>query len=71
MSIITIEVISAGNKDDFKRRVQDFLDKNVNMLFLDKITYGITQESRIDDEYGLLQGTLYSAIFQLEGMVKK
>lgn len=71
MAIISVEVISSGNELDFKRRVKEFLDKNENMVFLDKITYGITQETRIDDEYGLLQGTMYTAIFQVEGMVKK
>jgi len=70
MSIITIEVISAGNEDDFKRKVNAFLDKNEEMVFLDKITYGITQESRVDEEFGVLQGTLYSAIFQVEGKIR-
>ena len=71
MSVLNIEVISAGNPDDFKRKIREFFTKNENMIFLDKTVYGITQESRIDDEYGVLQGTVYSAIFQLEGMVKK
>ena len=71
MSIITVETISAANEDDFKRKVNAFLDKNEEMVFLDKIAYGITQESRIDDEYGILQGTMYSAIFQVEGPVRR
>jgi hypothetical protein len=71
MSIITVETISAANEDDFKRKVNAFLDKNEELVFHDKTVYGVTQESRIDDEYGMLQGTLYSAIFQLEGSVRR
>lgn len=61
MSIISIEIIHSHDPHEFKKKVNAFLDKNEEMVFHDKTVYGITH---------VLNATQYSAIFQLEGMVK-
>ena len=75
MAIITVEIITSHDPKDFKKKVNEFLDKNEEMIFHDKTTYGITHYSQIvlgpdgyEDFVGTLSGTQYSVIFQLEGI---
>lgn len=67
MGINTVVTIKSSSISSFTEEVNWFMVHNEEMVFHDKTVYGITQESYYDDEHGLMQTTMYSAIFQMEG----
>ena len=70
MSVLNLVVIENMDKTLFEKDVNDFFEKNEDMIALSKTVYGITQVQYPDDNFGpncMRKYVLYSAIFQMEG----
>jgi hypothetical protein len=66
MSIIKVTTIEYDNITLFGQDVERFLEQKEEVIYHDKTVFGVTQRSYVDEEFGLMHKTIYTAIFQHE-----